>query len=127
MNLIQVLCAGLVVAYSLLLVLAKLNPHQRWVYWLFGYSIGPRSDVKYLTKSQLWSSAWRFLAWGGLCFVALVALVKLPQLTGWGPGAPALTVILFLVLVLLCGMGLIGGLYLFVRHLLRDAKYSPIA
>ncbi|MBD9478107.1 hypothetical protein [Pseudoxanthomonas sp. PXM02] len=125
MNLVHLLCTALIVTYSLLLVLASRYPNARWVYWLFGYSIGPRSDVKYLTKSQLGSSSWRFLAWGGLCLVALVALVKLPQFTGWGPGAPAFTVLLFLVLVILCGMGLVGGLYLFAWYLLRSPKYVP--
>jgi hypothetical protein len=116
---------GLIVVFALLLFLAKLNPGQRWVYWLFGYSIGPRTDVKYLTRRQLWSSSWRFLAWGFICLSTLTALVKFPQFTGWGPGAPAFTVVLFLALVLLCGVGFVGGLYLFARFLFRSSNYAP--
>jgi len=119
------LYTGMIVVVALLLFLASRNPRQRWVFWLFGYSVGPRTDIQYLTKSQLWSSCWRFLAWGFFCLGMLMSLVKFPQLSGWGPGAPGTTVVLFLVLVLLCGIGFVGGLYLFVRFLFRPSSYVP--
>lgn len=125
MDPIRALCYGLIVAFAVLLFLAKRNPQQRWVFWLFGYCVGPRTDIQYLTRSQLWSSSWRFLAWGLFCLGLLMSVVKFPQLSGWGPGAPGSTVVLALVLVLLCGIGFVGGVYLFVRFLFRSSSYVP--
>jgi hypothetical protein len=116
---------ALIVVFASLLFLARLYPQQRWAYWLFGYPIGPRTDIKNLTKSQLWSSAWRFLVWG-LAFSALLAsVVMFPNLSGWGPGAPGATVVVALAFVLLAGLGWIGGLYLLVRFLFRSSRYAP--
>ncbi len=114
---------GCVAAYAALLVAAAANPNRKWVYWLFGYSIGPRTDVGNLTKRQLWSSSWRFLCWGVSCFAGLIAIVKLPRLSGWGLGAPIETIALALILFLLMGLGFEGGLYLLVRCLLRPSSY----
>ena len=123
MSSFKLVAFGLIGAFLALLVVAAANSHRRWVYWLFGYSVGPRTDVKNLTKQQLWSSAWRFMCWGLVCLLGLVALVALPQFSGWGPGAPVETVALALVLFLLTGLGLVGGLYLLVRCVFRSSNY----
>ncbi len=116
---------ALIVVFASLLFLARLNPQQRWVYWLFGYTIGPRTDIKNLIKSQLWSSAWRFLVWGLVCSALLASVMMFPSLSGWGPGAPAATVLVALVFALLAGLGWAGGLYLLVRFVFRSSSYAP--
>lgn len=100
----------------LLNYLARKNPDAAWVYWLWGWEMGPRTNAPTMSRYDLRRSGVRFL---------LYALVLLGLLIATGHfgfrGAQDSMVALALLFVLSLGflMCTAAGLYLLIRGVLK--------
>ncbi len=61
--LIPVLDLCLIALVCFLRSRAEKNPNQLWVARLYGRQLGPRSDVKYMSKAELYVSGLSFILW----------------------------------------------------------------
>jgi hypothetical protein len=104
---------------------AERTPDRFWVYLLYGLQLGPRSDVKYMTKSELYESGTRFIVWGLIASSALLATGIVARALGASPDNSNLLLALWFGLTLLAGMCFLGGGYLLLRGSLRSQSYSP--
>lgn len=116
---------GLVVLVWLLRASAKKDPARFWVYLLYGLQLGPRSDVKYMTKTELYDSGVRFIVWGLIFTSAFWAVGIAARFLHSSPDTSPLMAALWFGLSLLAGMGFLGGFYLVIRGLLRPHSYIP--
>ena len=83
-----------------------------------------RTDVRYMTKADLFRSAREFLVVGLVgCLVGAVVSWALFRDAARAPGAIATAVVF--ALFLLAAIYLLGALYLFVRGMRRHASYDP--
>lgn len=86
---------------------------------------GPRTDVRYMTKAELYRSGRSFLVGGAALAIVLMALTGLTSLFA-NPRSelPFLMSVFFLLVILECAL-LFGGVYLLFRGLLRRRSYDP--
>ena len=84
-----------------------------------------RTDVRYMSRADLFVSSRQFLLVGvlGLVLTATAGLLAVAEPRQEAPNFYAL-VAMFLLFIL-SGMGLAGALYLFVRACVRGASYDP--
>ena len=97
---------------------SRRHPHDPWVFALWYLALGPRTDVSYMTRRELFESAAGFVTWTLFSVIALqLVLLSSPE-TGspWVQGV-AFALALFLL------MGACGALYMLVRALLRRRAY----
>jgi hypothetical protein len=104
---------------------AEKAPTRFWVYLLYGLQLGPRSDAKYMTKSELYESGLRFIVWGLIASSTLLATGILAKALGASPDTNNPLLALWFGLTLFAGMGFLGGGYLLLRGALRRQSYSP--
>lgn len=104
---------------------AKKDPSQFWVYLLYGLQLGPRSDVKYMTKIELYESGVRFVTWGLIFTSVLFAVAIAEKATNNPSDASLLLRGLQFGSALLAAMGFVGGSYLLLRGAFRSPSYSP--
>jgi hypothetical protein len=98
------------VAIYFLFWTARRNPQKRWVHILFGRMYGPRTDVKNMTRRDLFQSGLSFLFWGIVSLFSCVLIIFLAGIFSNGEGFPTL--------------GLVG-LFATICGLLRDKDCVP--
>lgn len=86
---------------------------------------GPRTDVRYMTKAELFRSGRSFLVGGAALAIVLMALMKLTSLLA-NPRSeqPFLMGVFFLLVIFECVL-LFAGAYLLFRGLFRRRSYDP--
>ena len=84
---------------------------------------GPRTDVQFMSRSELFRSGRTFLAGGAILFASYIGFV-----VNAGPrfGDSAFSISVSAVFMLTGLVGISGGLYLFVRGFCRSASYMPV-
>jgi len=110
---IALLLLGFTVGIVLLDYVARKTPEAPWVYWLYGWRRGPRTDVAHMSRRDLCRSGLQFLLWAAISFGVLAGI-------GWFgfKGERDLTnvfMVLLFVSTIVFLMCLGGGLYLLVR------------
>src|SRR5262245_3848048 len=86
---------------------------------------GPRTDVRYMTKVELFKSGTQFLGSGLVVLAGALGLALLvPEIEKIQPEIVGVSG--FAVLII-SGMGILGGLYLYVRGAFRSTSYDPEA
>jgi hypothetical protein len=86
-------------------------------------SFGPSTDVRYMSKTQLFRSGIQFLLFGIGLFAAAFGFLSV--FFDFMP--PALMMAISFPVTILSGMGVLGGLYLCIRGVFRSASYDPEA
>ena len=104
---------------------ATKQPQRFWVYLLYGLQVGPRTDTKYMSKSELLDSGLRFITWGLIFSSAFWGIGVLGRLMYPIGELPSPFFLLWLCTALFSGMGVLGGLYLIVRWACRRTNYAP--
>jgi hypothetical protein len=89
---------------------------------IFTRKFGPRTDVRYMTRAELFKSATQTLVGGLLLLGGCAGL-------GWfvAHGSSLVVIAGFFVALVLSAMGIVGALYLCVRGVLRSPSYDPQA
>ena len=85
-----------------------------------------RTDVRYMSRRDLFASSLQFLGVGVLCLGGFFVLAWFSSL-GKGPIASVPAQVAGFALAIFCGMGLLGSGYLFVRGIFRLESYDPQA
>ncbi len=83
---------------------------------------GPRTDVRYMNRAQLFGSARIFVAWGLILFITHAAFLAAAR------NSLAESVVLASLwgaVMLSSLLGLAGGLYLLLRAIARPSSYLP--
>ncbi len=104
---------------------ARRNLEKRWVRILFGRMYGPRTDVKYMTRRDLFQSALSFLFWSIVSLFLCIFIIYLAGVVSKGGEFPTVGLVGLFAFVLFSGVGVTGALYLFIRGLLRDKDFVP--
>jgi len=96
--------------------LARKNPEAAWVYWLWGWEIGPRTNVPTMSRADLYRSGVKFLFWALVLFGLLIA-------TGHFGFRGAQDSMVALALLFVFSLGFLictaAGLYLLIRRVLK--------
>ena len=100
----------------LLTQLARKNPEAPWVYWLWAWEIGPRTNVATMSRRDLYRSGVRFLFFAVVLLGLLITTGHFGLQNGEQPVAALLTVFVCSVSILLCS---VGGVYLLIRGVLK--------
>jgi hypothetical protein len=102
---------------------ARKNPDEPLTAVLFRLTFGPRTDVKYMTRSDLFRSAASFLTWALILAVVMLLLV----MTGFSSGREPPAIYQMLVFGIAIGLAMSGlaAAYLFIRGALRSPTYKP--
>jgi len=109
--------------FYLLAIIAAFSPTVRKLYM----PIGPRTDVRYMTRLELLRSSVTFAGLGlGSMVVMILAASILPKLGDKVAGSPV-TLGIFFVAFVLTAIWFVGGVYLLIRGLLRRRDYDPRA
>ena len=116
---ILLLDLGLIALVWLLRRKATKDPRRFWVFLLYGLQLGPRTDVKQMSKAELYDSGIRFIILGLMCTSAFLAMAIAMRVLGGSPDTNAVLLGLWIALTLFSAMGFLGGLYLLLRGLFR--------
>ena len=96
--------------------LARKNPEASWVYWLWGWEIGPRTNATTMSRHDLYRSGVRFLLYA---VVLLGFLVATGQVGFRGAQESIIALALLFVLSLTFLMCTAAGFYLLIRGVLK--------
>ena len=109
----------------LLLRFLHKNLDKLWVRILF-IPFGPKTDVRYMTRSQLFKSASSFLICGSYLVALLVFTILLmsPFYKNAEPD-PLIFALIYFILPVICAVFFLAAVYLFIRVLLRSKNYLP--
>ena len=95
---------------------ARKNPEASWVYWLWDWEIGPRTNAPTMSRYDLVRSGVRFLFCAVVLFGLLIGIFQF----GLQPGQES---VLMLVLLFVLSIGFLmcaaAGLYLLIRRALK--------
>lgn len=110
-------------ALWLLLRFLRKNLHKLWVRVLF-LPFGPKTDVIYMTRTELFKSALSFFMCGAYLVLMLIFAILLmsPYYQNKNPGS-FFYALLYFILPLLCSVFFLGSFYLFLRGLFRRTDY----
>lgn len=113
-------CVGIlfIIVFALYHIALK-NLDKEWVWVLYGFR-GVRTDVKYMTKSELYYSGLQFLKWSGLLLVILLLFAKLIE-----SNFNLTTGMLSFMLTIFSLMFFSGGIYMLIRGVFRKKNYIP--
>ena len=84
-----------------------------------------RTDVRYMSKHDLFVSSRQFLLAGALCAMVTGTAFMLAITDNRSEGPNFYLLVAAFVLTILTGMGTLGGIYLAVRAVLRSSAYDP--
>lgn len=112
---------GLPLGCYLLVYFALRHPHSYWVQ-LFFRARGARTDIRNMTKNELFQSGVQFLKWVVFLFV-IVLLIGYQVDKMVEPTIIFLTLLFAASLLFMTFLG--GGLYLLFRGLIRKKNYIP--
>jgi len=85
-----------------------------------------RTDVKYMTKNELYESGWKFLAFSATLFIILIGMSY-----GIGDNMPTNPISLFISLCIYFGVIIfllyffLGGLWMLIKGLIRKKNSIP--
>jgi len=107
----------------LLLRLLHKNLDKLWARILFT-PFGPKTNVRYMTRSKLFKSALTFFICGGYLVLLLVFIILLmsPYYKNRDPGT-FFFALLCIILPIFCSIFFAGSFYLFIRALIRSKNY----
>jgi hypothetical protein len=88
---------------------------------------GPRTDVRYMTRAELFRSAWQFLLAALVMSVTCVAVAYFGSVANHSGDPTPLIQGLFFLFWVLAGMGFAGSLYLAIRGVIRSPSYDPLS
>jgi hypothetical protein len=114
---------AIMVALILLLRFLHKNIDKLWVRVLY-LPFGPKTDVKYMTRSELFKSASGFLICGTYLVLLLIFTILLtsPFYKNTGPG-PFLSALIYFIIPVICAVFFCAAFCLFIRGLFRSKNY----
>lgn len=118
---IILILALVVLTAGILKNIAKRNPAGLISGLFFRTGFGPRTDVMYMTRSELFKSALVFICFGVLS-IFIIFLFQHFSIFG---NIQAGELVLMFSLSLFATMGISGGIYLCIRGLCRRKNYIP--
>jgi hypothetical protein len=104
---------------------ARSNPNEPLTIVLFRLGFGPRTDVKYMTRSELFHSAASFLTWA-LIFAIILLVLVFASFPG-GKEPPVIAEVFLFGITIALGMSGLAAAYLGIRGVFRSSKYTPPA
>jgi hypothetical protein len=124
-SILNLMLALVEVLYWISVYYARKYPDKRWPY-IFIMHLGPRTDVKYMSRKDLFKSSLTFIIYAIHLTIFFYLSVYFIYLS-YGDKEPPLTVmaIVCFAFPVLGGMCYLGSLYLFIRGLLRSENYVP--
>ena len=125
-SIISILLGLLELFYWVCIYFSRRNPDLNWPKVLF-IPIGPRTDVAYMNKKELFKSAISFLLWGIHFTVLIVVASYLIFGVFYKNSEPhmVLVAIVCFVLPIACGIFYFSSAYLLIRGVFRRRDYVP--
>ena len=110
-------------ALWLLLRFLRKNLHKLWVRVLF-LPFGPKTDVIYMTRTELFKSALSFLICGTYLVLLLIFTILLtsPFYKNADPG-PFLSALIYFIIPVICTVFFCAAFCLFIRAVFRSKNY----
>ena len=110
-------------ALWLLLRFLRKNLHKLWVRVLF-LPFGPKTDVIYMTRTELFKSALSFLICGTYLVLLLIFTILLtsPFYKNADPG-PFLSALIYFIIPIICAVFFCAAFCLFIRAVFRNKNY----
>lgn len=99
------------------------NPNEPLAIVLFRLTFGPRTDVKYMTRSELFRSSASFLTWA-LVFAIIVLVVVFAWFSD-GKEPPVISQVFLFAAIIALGMSGLAAAYICIRGIFRSPTYRP--